>query len=212
MPVESISLTPDRDYLDIQFEGGGNFHMYIKNSSFDMNRSGDLLIYAFTNPDFIIGIMTTANTLNISVGHDVPDIMYQDYINYDLIDKIKDIMNKLIYKNLEISKAPHIGVLKEGTDIVINDKNSISLDYFEDGEVCVLIKHPNGKFTASGERCFVYHIDSLQGWFDAGNNSEPLTRVTINQDMLQRFKYSKPSGVSSSRKSSRKTRKRKARK
>jgi hypothetical protein len=208
MPVESVSLTPDKTYLDIQFEGGANFRIYIKNSTVDDNGDDDLRIYGFNNPDFVIGI--TNNSFQISIS-DTTDIIYYDTISDDLIEELEDIMDTL--NTIKISNAPHIGILKEGTDIVINDRNSISLDDFEDGEECVLIKHPNGNFTANGERCFVYHIDSLQGWFDAGNNSEPLTRVPITQAMLQRFKYSKPSGASSSRKSNRrKTRKGKARK
>ena len=112
----------------------------------------------------------------------------------DQIDDLKDII-KILMK-LDIAAAPHIGVLTEGTGITITDRNSVSLTDFEDGEECVLIKHPNGNFTlTSGERCFVYHIPSLQGWLDAGNTSEPLTRVPITQAMLQRFKYSKPAGA-----------------
>lgn len=210
MPVESISLTPDKRYLDIKFEGGANFRMYIKDSTFDDNGDDELLIYGFSNPDFHISVMKPENAFGIDVGNDVP-IMYQDSISDDLIEELEDIMDTL--NTIKISNAPHIGILKEGIDIVITDRNSISLDDFEDGEECVLIKHPNGNFTANGERCFVYHIDSLQGWFDAGNATEPLTRVPITQAMLQRFKYSKPSGASSSRKSNRrKTRKGKARK
>ena len=213
MPIKKVSLTPDENYLDIKFNSGANFRIYVKDATIDENGGDDLLIYGFTNPDFVIGIMKPENAFSITIGHNETDIMYQDSISDDLIEKLEDIMDTLIDKTLKISKAPHIGVLKEGIDIVITDRNSISLDDFKDDEECVLIKHPNGNFTANGERCFVYHIDSLQGWFDAGNATEPLTRVPITQAMLQRFKYSKPSGASSSRKSNRrKTRKGKARK
>ena len=40
MPVESITVTPDKKYLDIEFEGGGNFRMNIKNSTFDDDGKG----------------------------------------------------------------------------------------------------------------------------------------------------------------------------
>ena len=129
------------------------------------------------------------------------------------VNKFKTSIDILLAK-LNIATAPHIGVLIEGDDITINDRNSISLTDFEDGEECVLIKHPNGNFTANGERCFVYHVDSLQGWFDAGNKSEPLTRVPITQSMLQRFNYAKPASTSApAARKARKSRKfRKARK
>jgi len=196
MPVESISLTPDENYLDIKFEGGAKFHIYVKDSTVNDNGDDELRIYGFSNPNFVIGIMTNENAFTMTIGHDETDIMYQDVISDDLIEKLEDIVDTLPdnQNKLKIAKAPHIGVLKEGIDIVITDRNSISLDDFKDGEECVLIKHPNGNFTANGERCFVYHIDSLQGWFDSGNATEPLTRVPITQAMLQRFTYSKQEG------------------
>jgi hypothetical protein len=150
--------------------------------------------YHFTgvNPPFLITTFRSENAFHFELdGEDggIPDIMFTDSISDAFIDRIEAIVDNI---KLNIAAAPHIGVLIEGDDITINDRNSISLNDFEDGEECVLIRHPNGNFTANGERCFVYHVDSLQGWFDAGNRSEPLTRVPITQAMLQRFNYAKP--------------------
>ena len=197
MPVQNVSLTPDGNYLDIRFSGGALFHIYIENATVDTSGDGDMDHYIFTNPTFNISTYRTENSFHFEIGDDVPDIMYMDGISDALIDQVEAIVDIIIanQNKLKISKAPHIGVLTEGIDIRITDRNSVSLDDFEDDEECVLIRHTNGNFTlTSGERCFVYHIPSLQGWFDSGNTLEPLTRVPITQAMLQRFKYSKPAG------------------
>jgi hypothetical protein len=197
MPVQIVSLTPDGNYLDIRFSGGAFFHIYIENATVDTSGDGDMDHYIFTNPTFNITTYRTENSFHFEIGDDAPDIMFMDGISDALIDQVEAIVDIIIanQNKLKISKAPHIGVLTEGIDIRITDRNSVSLGDFEDDEECVLIRHANGNFTlTSGERCFVYHIPSLQGWFDSGNTLEPLTRVPITQAMLQRFKYSKPAG------------------
>lgn len=216
MPVESISLTPDESYLYIKFIRGAEFHINVRDATIERNGTDDLDVYVFSNPDFDIGITPSENSFTITIGHNEGDIMYFDSISDALIEQLEDIIDRIIVNQntLIISNAPHIGVLREGTDIEITDRNSISLDDFKDGEECVLIKHPNGNFTKNGERCFVYHVGPLQEWFNARNATEPTTRVPIRQEMLQRFTYSKQAGgARSSRKSKgRKTRKGKARK
>lgn len=214
MPVKSISLTPDENYIDIYFDGGGSFYIDVSDATIDLNESNDIVeVYGFSNPHFAINITPSENAFTITIGHNENDIVYFDTISDALIEQLKDIIHT-IKKTLRISNATHIGVLREGTDILITDRNSISLDDFKDGEECVLIKHPNGNFTTNGEKCFVYHVETLQDWFDAGKTTEPLTRVPITQEMLQRFTYSKQAGgARSSRKSKgRKTRKGKSRK
>jgi len=219
MPVQDVILSENGNILTIKFPGDGTMTFFIRNATVDTNGDGDLNTYSFTNPEFAISTFRSENAFHFYISEDL-DIMYDDSISDALIDKLDDIVDTIIANkisgtsgNLNIAAAPHIGVLIEGDDITINDRNSISLNNFEDGEECVLIKHPNGNFTANGERCFVYHVDSLQGWFNAGNKSEPLTRVPITQSMLQRFNYAKPAVVSTSAPAARKSRKsRKSRK
>jgi hypothetical protein len=185
MPIESV--TKRDDVIEFMLEGGGNFTFVFDNDTIVTHTvSGNEDTYICTNPSF--NIMIDSDTMMLS--HNTDYATFVESIDFPLIQTLKNILNRL-----NIASAPHIGVLTEGTDITITDRNSVSLDDFEDGEECVLIRHPNGNFTlTSGERCFVYHIPSLQGWLDAGNTSEPLTRVPITQAMLQRFRYSKPAG------------------
>lgn len=208
MPLQDISLNNDGNILTITFPGVASMTFFIRNATVGIDGDGDLNTYSFTNPDFFITTYRSENAFHFYVNED-PDITYDDSISDALIDKLETVIDTIIANKskLNIALAPHIGVLIEGDDITINDRNSISLTDFEDGEECVLIKHPNGNFTANGQRCFVYHVDSLQGWFDAGNVSEPLTRVPITQSMLQRFNYAKPAAAATSAPAARKSRK-----
>lgn len=211
MPVQNVSLTPDGKYLDIKFQGGADFHIDINDATVNTNGDGDMDHYSFTNPTFLITTYRSEDAFYFELdGEDgLPLIMFSDSITDALADKLETVIETIIANKskLNIAAAPHIGVLIEGDDITINDRNSVSLTDFEDGEECVLIRHPNGNFTANGERCFVYHVNSLQGWFDSGNISEPLTRVPITQDMLQRFNYAKPAASAPAARKSRKSRK-----
>lgn len=206
MPIRSVSK--EDGFIDFMLESGGNFNFTFDNTMITHSVSGSIDTYILTNPEF--NLMIDSNAMYLTVHND--NISFLESIDISLIQKLKNILKN---DKLNIATAPHIGVLIEGDDITINDRNSISLTDFEDGEECVLIKHPNGNFTIGGERCFVYHVESLQGWFDAGNNSEPLTRVPITQSMLQRFNYAKPgaSAPAGRKRKSRKARKtRKSRK
>ena len=212
MPITRIFLSPDKKYITFRLTGNGHINMKTtKVITRSLELADDDEPDTYDNlVDLTYDFMYTAtfkSSLTITTGENfldddesmilsiiTPTISMIEECKTDQIDDLKDIM-KILMK-LDIAAAPHIGVLTEGTGITITDRNSVSLTDFEDGEECVLIKHPNGNFTlTSGERCFVYHIPSLQGWLDAGNTSEPLTRVPITQAMLQRFKYSKPAGA-----------------
>lgn len=214
MPITRIFLSPDKKYITFRLTGNGHIDMKTtKVITRSLELADDDEPDTYDNlVDLTYDFMYTAtfkSSLTITTGENfldddesmilsiiTPTISMLEECKTDQIDDLKDIM-KILINLLDIAAAPHIGVLTEGTDITITDRNSVSLTDFEDGEECVLIKHPNGNFTlTSGERCFVYHIPSLQGWIDAGNTSEPLTRVPITQAMLQRFKYSKPAGAS----------------
>ena len=184
MPITSVRK--QNGAIDFMLESGGIFNFTFNDDTIVTHRgSGSRDRYILSNPEF--HLMINSDAMYLTVNND--NISFLESIDISLINTLKNILKN---DKLNIATAPHIGVLIEGDDITINDRNSISLTDFEDGEECVLIKHPNGNFTANGERCFVYHVESLQGWFDAGNTSEPLTRVPITQSMLQRFNYAKP--------------------
>jgi len=94
---------------------------------------------------------------------------------------------------LDISLGADLGILKEGVDIrLTTDVDSISYEEFVDQDECAIIINPMGNFTIlpSMEKCFVYHVSSLQSWFDLENKVEPRTRIQLRQVDLRRFTYS----------------------
>ena len=93
---------------------------------------------------------------------------------------------------LSISQAEDIGILKEGSDIILTtDTDSITYEPFVDGDECVQIIHPCGNFCIpkSTIRCFVYHAEAIQEWFYKGKTQEPRTRTQLQQSNLKRFVY-----------------------
>jgi len=80
---------------------------------------------------------------------------------------------------LIIANAPHIGDLELDLS---NGTNSLSLDKFVDGEELVRLSHSNLPSN-------IYKIETLQGWFNTGKISNPLTRENITQDDIERFRY-----------------------
>jgi hypothetical protein len=93
---------------------------------------------------------------------------------------------------LNTAAALNVGILREGTHIILTeDIDSISHEPFQDGDACIQILNPAGNVPSLNPagKCFVYHAESLQGWFNLGNKEEPRTRLLLSQADLKRFIY-----------------------
>jgi hypothetical protein len=208
--IDTIIMDDEGEFIEFSHHSTPLFSFGFSYSGKTFEKVEDKYIFKYDNHSIFEPFSNYIEIDNYQGMYGISIMENSSYFNCaitpDAVNKFKTSIDTLLAK-LNIAVAPHIGVLIEGDDITINDRNSISLNDFEDGEECVLIRHPNGNFTANGERCFVYHVDSLQGWFDAGNRSEPLTRVPITQAMLQRFNYAKPAASAPAARKSRKVRK-----
>jgi len=209
MPLTRMNVRENERRIELRGDRGVGITLNFMNSELQYTPGDMEDAFTFTNPDGILYINKVAGILTVVY----PNFRLVDLCREFSIQELSRVLQSFAGGNLDISAAPHIGVLIEGDDIEINDMNGISLTNFEDGEECVLIRHPNGNFTVNGQKCFVYHIDSLQGWFDSGRKTEPRTSITLTQDMLQRFNYAKPARAATSAAAARKARKsRKSRK
>jgi hypothetical protein len=100
------------------------------------------------------------------------------------INSLRDKVNNY-WNRLNISRAPHIGNLE------LNMGNSI--EPITQGDWVNSKNYVRVKDNAQGTQ-HIFNMNGLQGWFNSGKNTNPLTRGRISQTNMSRFTLRKKGG------------------
>jgi ankyrin repeat protein len=107
-------------------------------------------------------------------GVSVMDFAIINNYNDDYVDLIAEAVEG---NKPEVDLAPHIGELKLN---LRGNPVPITMNDFVNGQDYVRLKKNNRQ---------LFDKDSLQGWFNTGKHSNPLTRNNIQQNNIERFTY-----------------------
>jgi len=215
-PFVNSEEVRDYKFLGLVHLHGQTYLKVLSNTGIDYRLPSSLILYSPNDPEvapipIVWGPPDLANDLE-EVGPPEPQIYHPPPL-----------------QKLNIGLAPHIGILREGDDLILNgNTNSINGENFENDDECVRIRADNGPIKMppdSNNGYFVWKTgpDSIQGWFNIlirGENfypvrpnnykrTNPNTRQTILQGEMERFTYRKPPAGGRRRKTRRKINKRK---